>query len=221
MMAVFEKSLRLRHIGHLDIQRAMQRALRRSGLPVKYSQGFNPHILVTFASALSTGAVGLKELMDVTLEADVTEEVFLAAMNRALPPEMQIISCKAMDDKHPALMAMVCAASYDIQLMDAEATGKCAAAVEGFLAQETIPAMRKTKSGVKECDIKPLVFDLAVEGDHIFATMELTERSSCKPDMLVTALCGFAGCEIPRTLVTRTQLWGLNEAGQRAPLETL
>ena len=221
MMAVFEKSLRLRHIGHLDIQRAMQRALRRSGLPVKYSQGFNPHILVTFASALSTGAVGLKELMDVTLETNVTEEVFLSAMNRALPPEMQIISCKAMDDKHPALMAVVCAASYDIQVMDADAAAKYAAAVEGFLAQETIPAMRKTKSGVKECDIKPLIFDLKVEGAHIYATMELTERSSCKPDMLVTALCGFAGCEIPRTLVTRTQLWGLNEAGQRAPLETL
>ena len=54
MIAVFEKSERLRHIGHLDIQRAVMRALRRSGLPVSYSKGFNPHILLTFASALST-----------------------------------------------------------------------------------------------------------------------------------------------------------------------
>ena len=53
-MAVFEKGIRLRHIGHLDIQRAMMRALRRSGLPVAYSNGYNPHILLTFASALST-----------------------------------------------------------------------------------------------------------------------------------------------------------------------
>ena len=50
MMAVFEKSERLRHIGHLDIQRAVMRALRRSGLSVSYSKGFNPHILLTFAS---------------------------------------------------------------------------------------------------------------------------------------------------------------------------
>lgn len=221
MMAVFEKSLRLRHIGHLDIQRAMQRALRRSGLPVKYSQGFNPHILVTFASALSTGSVGLRELMDVTLETDVTAEEFHAAMNRALPPEMQILSCKVMDDKHPALMAMVCAAGYDIQLMDGEVAAKCAAAIEGFLAQETIPAMRKTKSGIKECDIKPLVYKLRMEGDHIFAELALTESTSCKPDMLVTALCGFAGCEVPRTLVTRTGLMGLDETGSRVPLETL
>ena len=56
ILAVFEKGERIRHIGHLDIQRSMQRGLRRSGLPVAYSNGFNPHILITFASALSTGA---------------------------------------------------------------------------------------------------------------------------------------------------------------------
>ena len=63
IIAVFEKSERIRHIGHLDIQRAVQRALRRSGLPVAYSQGFNPHILITFASALSTGACGKRGSM--------------------------------------------------------------------------------------------------------------------------------------------------------------
>ena len=58
MIVVFEKTPRLRHIGHLDLMRAMQRALRRSDLPLKYSQGFNPHILLTFASPLSVGFSG-------------------------------------------------------------------------------------------------------------------------------------------------------------------
>ena len=62
MLAVFCKGERLRHIGHLDLMRAMQRALRRSELPVSYSKGFNPHILLTFASALSTGAWGKREI---------------------------------------------------------------------------------------------------------------------------------------------------------------
>ena len=65
MLAVFEKGERIRHIGHLDIQRSVQRGLRRSGLPVAYSNGFNPHILITFASALSTGACGKREIMNV------------------------------------------------------------------------------------------------------------------------------------------------------------
>ena len=67
MLGVFLKGERVRHIGHLDIQRAVQRGLRRSGLPVAYSNGFNPHILVTFASALSTGACGKREIMDVKM----------------------------------------------------------------------------------------------------------------------------------------------------------
>ena len=88
-MAVFEKGIRLRHIGHLDIQRAMMRALRRSGLPVAYSNGYNPHILLTFASALSTGAAE-KGIPDVTMAREVSPDDFLQQMNRALPPDLQL-----------------------------------------------------------------------------------------------------------------------------------
>ena len=221
MMAVFEKGERLRHIGHLDIQRAMQRALRRSGLPVSYSQGFNPHILVTFASALSTGAAGRRELMDVTLDKDVAPEAFMAAMNAALPPDMQLVSARAMDAKHPALMSMLRAADYTIRLLDEEAARKCAAAIPEFLGQESILAMRKTKRGLNECDIRPLIHELRAEEGAIRAVLTLTEASACKPDMLVTALCGFAGCEVPRTLVVRNGLLGEDEAGALQPLECL
>ena len=65
LIVVFEKTPRLRHIGHLDLMRAMQRALRRSGLPLRYSQGFNPHILLTFAAPLSVGMPGKREIMEV------------------------------------------------------------------------------------------------------------------------------------------------------------
>ncbi|MBR6754287.1 MAG: TIGR03936 family radical SAM-associated protein, partial [Clostridia bacterium] len=58
MLVIFEKSERLRHIGHLDLMRAMQRALRRSGLPIAFSQGFNPHVLLNFAAPLSVGMPG-------------------------------------------------------------------------------------------------------------------------------------------------------------------
>lgn len=221
MMAVFEKSERLRHIGHLDIQRAMQRALRRAGLPVSYSKGFNPHILVTFASALSTGAWGKRELMDVTLERDVTPEAFLDAMNGALPPEMPLIEARPLDDRHPALMAMVRAADYTIRLMDADRAARCVAAIPGFLAEKEIITPRKTKSGVKDCDIRPLILRLDGEGDCLRAVLTLTESTSCKPDMLVTALSAFAGVEPPRALMQRNGLLGENGEGALVPLETL
>lgn len=221
MLSVFEKSERLRHIGHLDLMRAMQRALRRSGLPVSYSKGFNPHVLLTFASALSVGAVGKREIMDVTLDADVTPEEFLSAMNKALPPEMQLLSARVIDDRHPALMAMVAAAAYDIRVTDEEAARKMIAALPAFLAQETIITPRRTKSGVKDCDIKPLIYSLTGRDGHLYLVGALNAADACKPDMLIAALSAHCGCEAPRTLVTRTGLLGETAPGALAPLETL
>lgn len=221
MMAVFEKSKRLRHVGHLDIMRSMQRALRRSGLPVSYSNGFNPHILLTFASPLSVGAIGKRELMEVTLFEDVTPEAFLAAMNQALPPEMQLSEAKALEDKHPALMAMVKAARYDILPDDQEAAEHWSACLPEYLAQESIMTMRKTKSGMKETDIRPLIHELSCQDGHLHAVLALTETITCKPDMLLSTLCDFASCPVPRVTLTREGLLGLDEEGHLVPLETL
>lgn len=221
MIAVFEKSERLRHIGHLDIQRAVMRALRRSGLPVSYSKGYNPHILLTFASALSTGAAGRKEIMDVQLEHDVKPEEFLSAMNGAMPPDMQLSYARVLDDRHVALMAQVQAADYTITLLDNTSAEKMISSLPGFLAQESIITMRKTKSGMKETDIRPLLLEITGEGNVIHAMMTLTERLACKPNMLIEALAAFAGIEVPRVMVVRNGLFGQDENGALAPLETL
>lgn len=222
MMAVFEKSERLRHIGHLDIQRAVQRALRRSGLPVSYSKGFNPHILLTFASALSTGAAGRNEIMEVQLEREVSPEAFLSAMNAAMPPDMQLSCAKVLDDRRMALMAQVSAADYTLTLDDMSAAKIIENQLNDFLAQESIMAMRKTKSGMKETDIRPLIHTLTMDGNKIHAVMTLTERLACKPNMLMDALAAFTGMEaVPRVLTVRNRLLGCDEAGALVPLETL
>ena len=222
MLAVFEKSERIRHIGHLDIQRSVQRGLRRSGLPVAYSNGFNPHILVTFASALSTGACGKREIMDVTMAEEVSPGEFLERMNRAMPPEMQLSEARAVDQKHPALMASLRAAKYDLLIRDPYQAEKLITAIPLMMERETIPAMRKTKTALKDCDIKPLIYDLKGENQHILTTLVLTEREACKPGMLTEALAREAGFEDDiRMLITRTGLLGMDENEQLVPLETL
>ena len=222
MLAVFEKSERIRHIGHLDIQRSVQRGLRRSGLPVAYSNGFNPHILVTFASALSTGACGKREIMDVTMAEEVSPGEFHERMNMAMPPEMQLSEARAVDQKHPALMASLRAAKYDLLIRDPYQAEKLITAIPLMMERETIPAMRKTKTTLKECDIKPLIYDLKGENQHILTTLVLTEREACKPGMLTEALAREAGFEDDiRMLITRTGLLGMDENEQLVPLETL
>lgn len=222
MLSVFEKSERIRHIGHLDIQRSVQRGLRRSNLPVKYSNGFNPHILITFASALSTGACGAREIMDVTMEETVSEAEFLEKMNGAMPPELHLKEARAVDDKHPALMSMLRAACYDLLIRDEDRADKIIAAIPAMMARDTIPAMRKTKTSLKECDIKPLIYALQGEGQHLYTTLALTEMESCKPGMLMEALGREAGIDDEiRILITRTALLGANAEGRLIPLEQL
>ena len=112
MIVVFEKAPRLRHIGHLDLMRAMQRALRRSHLPVQYSKGFNPHMNMSFASALSSGIPGDAEILDVSLAEPVTEEEALQALRMALPAAMPVTRVRLVDDRFKKMGAKLEAAAY-------------------------------------------------------------------------------------------------------------
>jgi len=222
MLAVFEKSERIRHIGHLDIQRSVQRGLRRSGLPVAYSNGFNPHILISFASALSTGAAGKREIMDVTMAEPVTAEAFVSAMNGAMPPDLRVLEARALEDKHPAMMSLVRAARYDMAIDGEDAFRAIQGIIPAAMAKETLTAMRKNKTKLAECNIRPLIHEIEAEDGHLRAVLTLNEKEACKPRMLLEALCREAGmAEIPRATVTRLGLMGENDEGQLVPLETV
>ena len=218
MIVVFEKAPRLRHIGHLDLMRAMQRALRRSGLPLRYSQGFNPHILLTFAAPLSVGMPGRREIMEVPLAEDMTGEAFLSRLSPALPPDLPCLSARPVDDRHAAPMALLTAAVYEAQ-MERVPQG-LNEALQRFLRQREIPAIRKTKTGNKPCDIRPMIYALSLEGDKLRMVLALCEKATCKPDLLLSSLFEFAGVERPRMLITRMGLLG-GEDGVFQPLESL
>ena len=103
----FGKLDRLRFVSHLDLQRYMQRALNRSGLPVAFSQGFNPHPVMSFASALAMGWESEYEVLDIKFTKHVPEREALARMRGALPEEMPVYSVRYVDDRHPSMMALV------------------------------------------------------------------------------------------------------------------
>ena len=216
MIVVFEKAPRLRHIGHLDLMRAMQRALRRSGLPLRYSQGFNPHILLTFAAPLSVGMPGRREIMEVPLDQDVPVKEFIDKLSAALPPDLPVLSARPVDDRHPAPMAQLAAAAYEAEFTDAP--GNMQEIIDGFLAQAEINVMRKTKSGLKPADIRPMIFDLRWVKGKLRMVLSLSEKATCKPDLLLQSLFEFAGVDRPRALVTRLQLF-CQENGVFKPLE--
>lgn len=208
MLVVFEKLGAHRFIGHLDLVRAMQRALRRSGLPVCYSQGFNPHLLLSFAAPLSVGTEGEREIMELPLGGDISEADFLDRLNRALPMGLKARAARLLPDEAPPAMARLFSAVY--RLVPDSHAKELQAALPGFLAQERVPFLKKTKSGERADDLRPLVYNLTFRDGALIAVLAASEKGTAKPDQLAEALCAFAGVEKPRFLMTRTAL--LDEA---------
>ena len=219
-MIRFGKQPRLRFISHLDLQRFFQRALNRTGLPIAWTQGFNPHPILSFGSALALGWTSEYEILDVKLSAPMGRRRTEEAMRAALPVDLPVLEVRMVDDRHPAPMAMVRASDYEITLSGETAAATLAAAEE-FLRRESVMAMRKTKSGEREVDIRPMALSLEREGDVLSARLMLTEKDTLKPDLLVRALAEIAGAEVPEMRIHRRCLLGEDESGALKPLMEL
>ena len=214
MLIQFHKDDIVRHLGLLDLQRTMQRALRRTGLPVRYSNGFNPHMVMSFASALSSGIPGDAELVDVSLCGEVTEEQCLTAMNRVLPPSLSVSRVRIVDDTFPKLGAALRQAEYRIRL-SGEHAEKVIHAIPAFLAETEIMALRKSKKAETMVNIRPMIHELAAEYDAekdqtvLTARVSFVEAATLKPDLLLESLCAHAEATVLRHEIRRTRLLGL------------
>lgn len=209
----FGKQARLRFISHLDLQRFFQRALNRTGLPIAYSQGFNPHPLIAFGSALALGWTSEYELIDIKLAFPMGRKRVEDALKQAMPEDLPILEVKLVDDRHSSLMPMVQASGYCI-----DNSGVDQAALDGFMAKTEVLAIRKTKSGEKEINIRPLVHSISLSGDRIECVLALNEANTLKPDLLVSTLTGSANEDMS---IHRRTLLGLDENGELQPLMQL
>lgn len=204
LLVVYQKLGPHRFIGHLDLQRAMQRALRRAGLPVCYSQGFNPHLLLSFAAPLSVGVAGACEVMELPLAQPMAAETCLQKLNAVLPEGLKAVACRLQEDSVSPAMARLAAALYRFE--PAEEVDALVQAIPALLAQTSLPYLKKTKSGEKMADLRPLIYNLREKDGHIEALLAVGQAGGARPDQLFAALCQQAGVPEPRCLVTRLSL---------------
>lgn len=220
MLIRFGKNPRLRFISHLDLQRFLHMALNRTGLPIKYSEGFNPHPLMAFGSALALGWTSEYELLDVRLSAPMGRKRCEEAMRFALPEDLPVLEVKLLEDRDPSIMQLVYASDYHIRL-DGENAQAVKDQVASFLAEEEVLAMKKTKSGEKEINIRPLALNLEVCEDGLNARLMLTEKDALKADLLVKTLAARAGVEAPEMRIHRVCLLAKDKEGELKPLMEL
>ncbi|MGI6173876.1 MAG: TIGR03936 family radical SAM-associated protein [Christensenellales bacterium] len=216
----FGKRDRLKFVSHLDLQRFFQRAVRRTDLPIAYSQGFNPHPLISFASALAMGWTSEAEIVDIRFSENVTKDIAMNEMLMALPPDLPLYQVRLVDDRYPAAMAMVKMADYAITA-DRDMTE----AAKKFLSLAECIALRKTKKGEKPTDVRPMCRALSVEktdfGSIVKTRLMLTETETFKPDLLMRTLASVADMEEPAFSIHRTCLLGQTADGQAVPVMEL
>lgn len=196
----FRKVGDLRYLSHLELMRALQRALRRADLPLAYTQGFNPQPKVCLAQALAVGVEALREPGELELARRVDPTELLARWNRQLPPELKILRAWEAPLLGPSLSAGVRGAVYQIRLQpngwdlsvlaDLGTTGACAA----FLAREPIPVEASKKGQPVTLDARPFIQDFSAtteEGSPVWALALRTGLGgSVKPQAVMRSFLG-------------------------------
>ncbi len=149
----FSKAGDLRFVGHLDLQRLIERCLRRSGLPLRYSQGFNPKVRLNLASALPLGQESTAEVLDIWLDDHVAIPEVLSRLNQASPLGLRFHKARVVPNKMPSLQDSLRESTFSIDFLN---TPDPQAKLTALLADPNLIIERRGKS----LDIKPCILNL-------------------------------------------------------------
>jgi radical SAM-linked protein len=196
----FTKSGPLRYIGHLDLQTLWERAARRAGLPLAYSQGFHPQPKIHFASALPLGFSSRAEVMDMKLQSDVALDELPSLLQQALPDGIQVLDVRSVEESEPALQVQVDSAEYDVTLLEAADLPALQQRIDRVLAAQSLPRVRRDKP----YDLRPLIHELRLTDDagHIFMRLSARESATGRPEEVLDGL----GIATRETRIERTRL---------------
>lgn len=173
----FTKTGRLSFISHLDLMRTVSRLLVRADIGVRYTEGFNPHPKLVFALPLSVGTESVVELFDIKVESDGEADPALIAerLRREAPQDMEIRDVYVPERK----FRDIAYAEYDIVIHHA-GMPEGAAETVGHMTDGPIIETKRTKSGERECDLRPFIAELSCE--CIDGDLRIRTRLSADPE---------------------------------------
>lgn len=189
----YGKGEAIRFISNLDLVRLWERAARRAGLPLAYSQGFNPQPKIANAHALPVGCAGRNEVLDLWLTERMPPEEVACRLRAALPPAVQLVHVEEVDPRGPSLQSLVREAEYRARVWTEEPAETVAARVQAFLSAESLPRRRRRHEEVVEYDLRPLVRDLRLEGRDgnwliLWMRLRAEPHATGRPDEVLEAL---------------------------------
>ena len=190
----FSKEGIMRFIGHLDMMRYFQKAFRRSGIDIQYSQGFSPHQLISFAAPLGVGLTSTGEYMDIVMGECPSSDELIRLINEQMVEGVQILSAVALPDNSKTAMSIVTTADYAIRLRENMSPDfDLASAINQFMMQDEIMVTKKTKKSEKTMDIKPMIHKFEATSDGCFMNVATGSTQNLKPEQVMETLYQFMG----------------------------
>jgi len=179
----FSKTGKMRFLSHHDLMRLFERAFRRTALPLRTTEGYNPHPVIAYPTALGLGIESSAEILEFELSGWTSPRQIEKVLGEQLPEGIQVLSAEAFDRKDRSYV--------DFVEYEASCPGQGAALaprIRDFLALQECPVERVSDKGSKTVEIRQYVLGLDFEGDRVFLRIRVTDQGTARPDEVLRAL---------------------------------
>lgn len=200
----FKKWGCMKFIGHLDMMRYFQKAIRRAGIDICYSEGFSPHQIMSFAAPLGVGITSDGEYFDIEVNSTSTSKEALDKLNSTMVDGVEVTSYVLLPDNAKTAMSIVEAADYKLSYKNGYISPYTASEWNDIIekeynSQSTFNIIKKTKKSEREVDLKPLVYDFKVldEGASpaFYIKLSTGSTNNIKPELLLSSIYDKCGQE--------------------------
>ncbi len=221
----FRKGDDVKFIAHLDVMRYFQRAVKRADLPIGYSQGFNPHQLMSFASPLTLGTTSEGEYGDFEFKEELPAKEIMDRLNAVMPVGFSVANVVKLKERTLNSMAAVEAASYTVTFNKEITPEMLKEGLKKYIKQEEILVVKKTKKSCKEVNIREDILtlnDISAKGKaSLYMLLNAGSKRNLKPESVVESLCNFFNVPYERFMASynRVDMYRRNEKGEILSLD--
>lgn len=190
----FTKSGVMVFIGHLDMMRYFQKAMRRADIDIAYSQGFNPHQIMSFALPLGVGVYSDGEYLDIEANSVTSSEDMCRRLNEVMVEGVTVESVRRLSDNAGNAMSLVAAADYIVNFRPGhKPSGFFEEQFLEFCEQDSILVTKQTKKNTREIDLKSYIYKIDTREDGIYMQIGAGSANNIKPDLIFHAFAEYAG----------------------------
>ncbi len=198
----FRKYGVMRFIGHLDVMRFFQKAMRRAGIPIAFTGGYSPHMIMSFAQPLGVGVTSDGEYLDIELKEAIDSDEAVRRLKQVMVEGIEVTGFNRIpDDRKSSGMTIVAAAGYRVTLLESAESAEIVrpfpdswiTKMEAFFKQKNIVVLKRTKRSEKETDIRPMIYQAEMGRDGIDLFLAAGSEQNLKPDLVMEAFLDFIG----------------------------